>query len=180
MNTNQVYSYLHVLFKNSNVCFDVIPSDYLSNYVTNQLPLFLVVNNCRSHNSGQHWLAIVKKSIKHPVEFFCSYGKSIDDYNSDFVQFIARLPKNMNRRLLYRPIRLQSYGSSVCAQYCIFYIARRYKNCSRNAFYSTFNENTTKNDKVVADFVNLKNPLLHGPLCKANKTHVQCCKKFTK
>lgn len=181
MNTNEIFSYLHFMFRNKlygRVYYDVIPSDYLVNYV-NIFPLYLVVNSERKNHPGKHWVCIVKKSKSTPIEFFCSYGNAISDYNSDFVNFVASMPNDVNKTVVHRDMQIQNFGSNCCGQYCILYIARRFKNCTRDAFYNSFSMLKLKNnDKIAKSFVNIYNPLLHGSLCKFNKNHVQCCNKF--
>ena len=80
-----------------------------------------------------------------------------------------------------RSVQLQSFGFNVCGQFCIYFLARRLKGCTREEFYNTFSRLDFKhNDLFVQKFVNTKSHLVHGKLCKYNKTHVQCCKVFAK
>jgi hypothetical protein len=173
MNTSQIYFYLDKLFEGCPMNFDVIPSDHLKLY-TNRNPLFLVANSQNSKKSGEHWLAIVKVSKESPIEFFCSYGRSYRQYGLDFTNFFKRC----KQKVVYNPMQFQNYATDVCGHYCIYYIARRFKNCSRSSIMSTFSKsNKSFNDMLVRKFVNVSKMEEHG--CKSDKKkHNQCCTKL--
>ena len=91
---------------------DNIPLEHLSNQVKT---VYFVLNSDLSTSPGTHWLACVKApgSI---LEFFDSYGNPPSYYH---LSFPAKL------KILYNHDPLQSIFSSVCGQYCIYFLYLR-------------------------------------------------------
>jgi len=94
---------------------DQIPSFF------SQYPCAYVANTDPSSQKGQHWVAFYHDSPTH-LEFFDSYGQTPQAYNFPF-------PSNLSS-LKYNSFPLQSFSSSVCGQYCIFFVYQRSHNCS--------------------------------------------------
>ena len=88
---------------------DNMPLDHLSNQ---SKTVYFIVNSDPSYSPGTHWLACVKApgSI---LEFFDSYGNPPSFYHFSF-------PSNL--RILHNQDPLQSVYSSVCGQYCIYFL----------------------------------------------------------
>jgi hypothetical protein len=175
MNTNEIYNFLHRLFKNKKCQYDVIPCDLLDNFKISQYPLYLVVNNMKSGHQGMHWLSIHIRSAKSPMIFFCSYGLGISTYDNVFRRFAHK----HGRKIYQNTKQIQAFDSKVCGQHCIFFLWKCSMNRSLLSVYCNFSNNFMKNDKIVNRFVNSKNHLFHE--CKyKNLVTIQCCTEFNK
>jgi len=88
---------------------DNIPIDHLANQ---KKTVYFILNSDPSSSPGTHWLACVKPpgSI---LEFFDSYGNPPSFYHLSF-------PSNLS--ILHNQDPLQSVYSSVCGQYCIYFL----------------------------------------------------------
>jgi hypothetical protein len=92
MDTNSINKYLNLLFRNSKVKFGVVACDELHLYInSNKYPICIVSNNMPSDDPGEHWVAFFQTSKTSPIEFFCSYGRKINDYTLAFKQFVNSL-----------------------------------------------------------------------------------------
>jgi len=89
---------------------DQIPSSF-SHY-----PCAYVANTDPSTRKGQHWVAFYHESPKR-LEFFDSYGEPPQTYSFPFPSELSSLR--------YNAYPLQKLNSSVCGQYCIFFIFHR-------------------------------------------------------
>jgi len=89
---------------------DQIPSSF-SHY-----PCAYVANTDPSSRKGQHWVAFYHHSPTR-LEFFDSYGQPPQSYNFPFPSHITSLK--------YNSYPLQSMISSVCGQYCIYFLYHR-------------------------------------------------------
>lgn len=104
----------------------------------------MVVNFDEHSKPGTHWVAIYAPGKSHAM-YFDSYGgkevPNIAKYLEENFLFLTRL----NRQL-------QSFGSSVCGHYAIFFIYF----CALKVPYENiynFLAKTTNPDKYVRDFV---------------------------
>ena len=122
----------------------VRPSDMLQNCEVNK---FYIVNTDPSTKPGQHWVAVYLK--RGCCEFFDSLGQAPAQYSKNFNDLLfIHGPSYM-----YTNYRLQNYGSSVCGQYCIFYIMMRSQGYSLYNIVNFFNTHSLKfNDSVVLHF----------------------------
>ena len=163
MNTQQIENILSRIIPPNRCRFlgvfakDKIPSP---NSLTHSFPICFVANTHDSHNPGEHWLAFFYDSPTS-LEFFDSYGFSPDFYNFQIS------PTRMN----HQPI--QSLTSSVCGQYCIFYLYHRSLGYSLSKILSSFSiTDLDWNDKRVSHFI-CKN--FSFPCTSSHKTKCQCC-----
>lgn len=141
----------------------------------NKYPLFLIVNDEPSTMGGNHWTAICIKEKSGPIEFFCSYGLGVDNYNSFFKKFLLKFSTKIYEN--YKP--LQSIGTNVCGYYAIYYLYKRFKGHSPKSIYCSFYKNKLKNDKIVKCLV--KKLLFKNHNCKFIKQNYkinQCCNDF--
>ena len=93
-------------------------------------------------------------------EFFDSYGKHPFHYNKHFLGF-------MNRNAVeweHDKIQLQSAFSTVCGQYCIYFL---YHCCRERTMSSIVNSFVNDNDQLVYDFVRRKYRQIHSSLKQA-------------
>ena len=96
---------------------------YLGVFAIDQIPITLthypcayVANTDPISKPGQHWTAFYHLSPTE-LEFFDSYGSPPHEYEFP-------VPPNLTS-LLYNSYPLQSPHSTVCGQYCIFYLIQR-------------------------------------------------------
>ena len=127
-------------------------AEYLGVFAADQIPLekiklcnanFFVLNTDPSSQSGTHWVACFKHSynsvsflqsniISNPeniLEFFDSFAKSPNYYKFSF-------PPNLE--IVKGHSQLQSNYSSVCGQYCIYFLFQRV--CKARSFSSIISE----------------------------------------
>lgn len=168
-----------------------VPEEFKTGvYASDQLkyvcgPLFaIIVNSDDSEHSGTHWLALIKSHRNsNIVEFFDSFALPIKFYGKYFNGFFTK-----NRyRIKVNNRQLQSTFSTVCGQYCLYYLACRLKGIPMNNIISEFSRtNLEKNDFKVETFVKLN---YMTPLCvrlSPLEDHVHChctvqsCKKKCK
>lgn len=149
--------------------YTVIPSDKLLDIKIERYPFFVCVNKDVHTKPGSHWLGLYIARAGGELEFFDSYGISINVYPKYFVDFAS---KN-NLSVVESQRTLQGPGSSVCGHYVVMYMYARLKGCSRQYFYAKFSNNSSRNDKIVFAFVN-KLFIKNFSKC----TYFQSCNKF--
>ncbi len=94
-------------------------------YAANRIPKeikngdAIIVNTDNDNQLGTHWCAMYFKDGR--AEFFDSLSKQPGFYNHYFVQCLLRNSSSF----VYNAVRLQSDGSNVCGQYCLFYLMLR-------------------------------------------------------
>ena len=122
----------------------VFPADELAKETVNQFPSGYIANTDPSHKPGEHWVAFYFDK-RGKGEFFCSYGKPPETYN-----FQAWIERNATS-WTYQKTRLQGDLSSVCGQYCLFFLLHRLRDISISGFFS---RDKDLNDSWVNDFIN--------------------------
>lgn len=107
---------------------------------------FLVVNLDPSYKSGSHWVALCISPAEYIAdEYFDSYGlppcKKIKEY--------------LDERYLFSKKQLQSFTSTVCGQWCIFYIWKRCQGFRFGEILAMFKNSTpNENDEYINKAVN--------------------------
>ena len=127
-------------------------AEYLGVFASDQIPLekiklrnanFFVLNTDPSSQSGTHWVACFKHASnsisylqnnilskrENILEFFDSFGKSPTYYKFSFPQ---------NLEIVLGHSQLQSNYSSVCGQYCIYFLFQRI--CNARSFSSIISD----------------------------------------
>ena len=104
-----------------------------------------VVNTAPHHHPGLHWVALLVKG--NCIEYFDSYG-------GDPPRKLRRWGKT--KWWTSNPIPLQSPLTSVCRQYCIYYLLHRVRGIDLNTLLMDFGADVDDNDKLVYDFVENK------------------------
>lgn len=130
--------------------YTVVPSDKLLDIKIERYPFFVCINKDSHTKSGSHWIGMYIARSGGELEFFDSYGLSIDVYPKYLVDFAS---KN-NLSIVETRRTLQGPASAVCGHYVIMYMYFRLKGCSRKYFYAKFSNNRARNDKIVFAFVN--------------------------
>ena len=146
MNTSQL---AHVLSSDPVVKKSfggVYACDQLPSLSVNSYPKSFVVNTDPKSLPGTHWIAIYLEDEQHG-EFFDSYGQHPDMYSEHFLNFMNRTVWKHNEK------RLQSAFSSVCGQYCIYYLYYRCRGVPMPSIVNRFSFNKARNDQFVYSFV---------------------------
>lgn len=123
-------------------------------YPVNRLPSIgdgaFVINTAPDSHPGLHWIAVFVKGAK--VEYFDSYG---GEPSHRLRRWIGK------RKWTTNPIPLQSPLTSVCGQYCIYYLLHRARGIELNTLLMDFGSDLDDNDKLVYDFVDDRFDLKH-------------------
>ena len=100
---------------------------------------------------GAHWIVIYcNEQMKE--EFFDSYGKHPIHYNKHFLDFMNRNAAEWK----HNKIQLQSAFSTVCGQYCVYYLYHCCRKRLMSSIVNSFVNNKSRNDQLVYDFVRQK------------------------
>ncbi len=124
----------------------VFPADQLP--VIHSYPYVLICNTDTKDLPGAHWLAIYFDSNRR-AEFFDSYGLPLAFYGHFFEQFLRKNSVGFT----HNSKCLQSLMSTVCGQFCIFYLIHRSRGVSLEKIISVFTEDPFINDELVHDFI---------------------------
>ena len=129
---------------------DVLPKDKLPKKIS-QFPSAYILNTDSSDQRGKHWVVCDFESPYY-AEFFDSYGNHPKDLAVEFVTFLNQNAKvwKFNRRTL------QGQCSSVCGQYCIYYLYHKCRNIPLSTILGVFTKDTGVNDCLVNEFVNIE------------------------
>ena len=142
MNTQQISSAL----KNIKEFLGVYPSDKLPKSI--QPPVGLIANTDPQSKPGKHWVAFFIDHDRNG-EYFDSYGQQ-----PVVKSFQTFLNKNTSEFLCNNQ-RIQGPLSSVCGQYCIFYIIHRVKDIAMQKIVNVFDsQDLVDNDNTVTEFIN--------------------------
>ena len=113
----------------------VFPSDRLP--VISTKPACFIANIDPSNKPGQHWVSMF---FDKETEYFDSYGLEPEG------SFATYKPAVINRYCL------QDIGSTVCGEYCIYYLAKRVRGLSLERVVSSL-INRGDSDQVVKRYV---------------------------
>ena len=102
---------------------------------------FYIINSAPSSDSGKHWLAVYIATVP---EFFDSLGHSPGFYHINFEDLLVE----QGPTYMYNSRRLQNYGSSVCGQFCIYYILSRIQGNTMDDIVSRFDSHNLRNNDI--------------------------------
>ena len=142
MNTGQIS---HALRTNSvtRPCFrGVFAADAVQ--ALEPLPGACVINTEKSGQPGLHWIAIYQEE-PGVVETFDSYGKDFSSYGLDLFN---------SCRVIRQTEQLQALTTTVCGQYCLFFLLRRASGEKYSHIIHLFTQNKASNDVMVCQYVN--------------------------
>ncbi len=124
---------------------------YASNTLPKQklktFPCALIANTDPDDKPGKHWCAFYI-DLNGKAEFFDSYG-----FSPKLKPFKNFLVKNSKTDFIWNTTPLQGPFSSVCGQYCLFYLLHRCRNWSMDEICSFFTNDKNLNDFNVNAFV---------------------------
>ena len=131
-------------------------------YPIDQLPTIrdgaYVINTAPHNHEGLHWLAILIKNDN--IEYFDSYGGEPP----------AKLLRwGKKKQWTINPVQLQSPLTSVCGQYCIYYLFHRARGIDLRILLNDFGSDVDDNDKLVYDFVEDRYELVVPTMIDTNK-----------
>ena len=134
----------------------VYACDQLSSIKINKYPKSFVVDTDPMELPGTHWIATYfNEQMKG--EFFDSYGKHPIHYNKHFADF-------RNVEWEHNKIQLQSAFSTVCGQYCIYFLYHCCRKRSMSSIVNSFVNDKLRNYQLVYDFFRRKYRQVHPSL----------------
>jgi hypothetical protein len=143
MNNGQINALLKTHPTTSKNFLGVFASDTLPIKKNLQKPYSMVVNLDPINKSGSHWVTIYAPKGEF-MEYFDSYG----------VQATGTIKSFLGRKYVYNIKFIQHPLSTVCGQYCIYYIYMRNIGTTMETLLKTFNAKTNiRNDLKVNRFV---------------------------
>ncbi len=145
MNTSQLYKCLADDGLLRRQCAGVYPSDKLP--IPQGYPFSFIANTDVHTKPGTHWLAIYFDENGN-TEFFDSYARKPDNH------FIVKYLKRYGLNVTCTPHRVQAPFSSVCGQYCIYYLWHRLRGYTMEEILKNFSEDLQNNDKFVTAWLN--------------------------
>ena len=150
MDTQEIYASLKTN-ESTKDCFEnVYPSDKLPKKsivrYNSKGQSFIVANLDPSYMQGSHWVALCISPSKYCAdEYFDSYGEEPP----------ASIKKYLKERYIFQKQQLQSFTSTVCGQWCIYYIWQRCNGLSMKDIILKFKDNSPEeNDKYINYIVN--------------------------
>ena len=121
-------------------------------YAADEIPQTLqashgfIANTDPKQKQGQHWIAFLYDN--GVLECFDSYGKSPDQYSASFKHFMSKYS-----RLKVNTKRLQSSNTTVCGQYCLFFLMCRTRGLPMEQIINMIEQNYYLNDQFVYNFI---------------------------
>jgi len=70
MNSEEIYKFLWRMLKGQKCYFNVLPCDGLNTFQPSIYPFYLVINNQKGGEPGEHWTALFRKNKDTNLEFF--------------------------------------------------------------------------------------------------------------
>ena len=109
-----------------------------------------VVNTAPHTHPGLHWIALFVKN--DTIEYLTVMEEILHPRCDD---------GGKNKRWMSNPIPLQSPLTSVCGQYCVYYLLHRARGIDMTTLLMDFGADVDDNDKLVYDFVQDRYDLNH-------------------
>ena len=128
----------------TNVFIGVFSADTLPS--PKEFPAAYIANTEPSDMSGQHWVAFY--CVNDTIECFDSFGRNPAEYSEHLAAWI-----NDDYKIVQIET-LQSDDSTVCGQYCMFFVLLRAYGFSYEDVMSALTSDTVVNDRFVCKFIN--------------------------
>ena len=138
MNNREISRFMKSHPRTKGIFVSTHAADSLPNKPRTKLPSAYVINTLKRHQPGEHWVHIYFP-ITGPPEYYDSFGFSPRE---DFKKFLGE-DYIYNKRFIQYPF------SSVCGQYCMYFILMRSMNRSMPGIISQFTEDNLENDIMV-------------------------------
>lgn len=146
MNTKQLETVMQMDRVTQTKFRGVFASDQLPDLV-DIYPSAYIANVDPSDQPGSHWVAMYFTE-EGKAEFWDSYGQTPNLYSRTFKNFLER---NSNYWIMNHTV-LQSLDSSVCGEYCIYYLIHRCRGFSMSTIVNHFSQRKRINDSIVYEF----------------------------
>lgn len=161
MNTYQIQCAINSDNEMKQSILGVYPSDELCR-LRLKTGMGLIANTDIHQLPGKHWIAFYynKKNI---LEVFDSFGRSEKELAVFFKNFMHNF-----RNFLTNKKRLQGGDTTVCGQYCLFYLMCRVRGLSMQQITDLFSENYQLNDQFVYDFIDNRFHCCVNNVCNAS------------
>lgn len=127
------------------LCLEELPRKRLS--LDGGMGLIVNTEPNPDRTQGEHWVALYGDEQRPDLEYFDSYGQP--PFRSSFHQFFNR----QERPWTYNKRCLQSFLSSTCGYYCLYYLIFRSRGESMSDIGLHFGDNTQENDAMVMDYL---------------------------
>lgn len=115
-----------------------------------------VCNTDRDDAPGEHWVAMYIDSGDNGF-YFDPYG--IYPLHNEFSEFM-----NKNTRCwIFNDKRVQGSHSTVCGQYCVYFILQSLRGKSMETIVAQFNKDCDDNDVQIFDYFAYKYNIYHHP-----------------
>lgn len=163
LSTEQLESALEQLMNRTNVReYFVIAADQMKDLKITKYPAVVIQNVDLITQPGSHWISYFFVSAKE-VEYFDSYGKHL--YIYDFVE-------KPDARITFQNTRvLQGWFSSLCGEFCLYFLYHRAIGLSFDHVLSSFKAWTHQNERMVHRFY-----VQHvNQMCQNSKNGQTCC-----
>ena len=144
MNNFQIEKALRSDPQVDEIFIGVFAADDLPNQ--KEYPAGYIANTEVSSQGGQHWVAFFHTG--DTLECFDSFGSNPAKYSEQLKNWI-----NGDYQIVQSE-KLQSNDTTVCGQYCMFFILLRAYHKSYQDVLSVFTKNTKINDQFVCRFIN--------------------------
>jgi uncharacterized protein YutD len=131
MNNLQLNAILKKDKKSKNIYLGAFPCDKLPNKF--KYPACLIINNQKSTENGEHWLAVYFDSKKN-CYFLDSFGMHPKFYG------LNNYLKDKSVKIIYNNTQLQSFFSEYCGYYCIIFLLLKARKYSFNFILSQFKD----------------------------------------
>ena len=145
MNTAEIHNALTSDPRVSPQFVGVFACDTLPRAVN--VPAAIVVNTHPASKAGEHWIAMYI-AADGSAEYVDSYGRP--PVKNEFVKFLEKNSHSYD----WNDKKLQAPLTSVCGQYCIFYILCRCRDIPMRDIMECFTDDRVQNDELVCAFVN--------------------------
>ena len=137
--------------------FGVYACDELTSIEINKYPKSSVVNTDPMELPGTHCIVIYFNKQTNERRILYSYRKHPIHYNKHFLDFMNRNGVEWE----HNKIQLQSVFSTVCGQYCIYFLYHCCRKRSMSFIVNSFVDDNLSNDQLVYDFVRRKYRQVH-------------------
>lgn len=141
---------LELLCTNNHTFLGVFSSDEIP--LRMKIHSFFVFNTSESHEIGRHWILVWKEDI-NTLEFYDPLGST-----SDYV--ISKIG-HLGRKFLFLTYPTQPRNSTLCGEYCIYFIVKRLFNVDQ-PFLEFINEifchNVQNNEEKLKKFISQNIP----------------------
>ena len=118
--------------------FDKLPDKF-------NFPACFIINNQKSTEIGEHWLAVYFDS-KKKCYFFDSFGMHQKFYG------LNNYLKKKSTEIIYNKLQLQSFFTEYCGYYCVIFLLLKARKYSFDFIISQFKD-PESNDNLIKKFL---------------------------